>query len=253
GNAAMIATGTWDAGSLWQQVEGEFPIMVFDFPVPAPDERYGQIIRSRVSEAATVTQGLFGLSKFSRHPETAIDFMHYLTSQKVNEEINRKWRWFPAIRGAKTDKILQAFEPQVEGVYNVFHVGKYFGPETELRYLQQYTDYISTVPQQGVPYDQFLDEHYKKFIKQFARDYKAYALKDFVTVYENSYTAGVQSEVAIAQVRARAMREGLTPDIRRNLVALILGQARRMETRAYEWQLYEEAKAAYEGRKAGSP
>jgi len=250
GNAAMIATGTWDAGSLWQQVEGDFPIMVFDYPVPAPGEPYSDVMRYRMTEAATAAQGLFGLSKFSRNPETAIDFMQFLTSLRINEELNRRFRWFPAIRGAKTDRLLEAFAPKNEGIYNAFYIGRYLGPDTELRYLQQYTDFISTMPKAGVPYEEFIDEHYRRFIKQAAHDFRQFALGDFVTAWQNSYSAAVQSEVALTQVRGRAMREGLTPEIQRNYAAIILGQMRRLQGRAVEWSQYEQAKAAYEAEEA---
>jgi ABC-type glycerol-3-phosphate transport system substrate-binding protein len=250
GNAAMIATGTWDAGSLWQQVEGDFPILIFDFPVPAPGEKYSRLIKYRVTEAAVLTAGLFGLSKFSRNPETAIDFMHFLTSLHINEELNRRFRWFPAIRGARTDKILEPFAPKTEGIYNVFYIGRYLGPDTELRYLQQYADFISTVPKEGVPYQAFLDAHYKRFITRCSQDYLTYAADDFVTWWRNSYSAGVQSEMALAQARARAMREGLTPEVQRNLAAVTLGQARRLIGRAVDLDLVEQAKAALKQREA---
>jgi len=253
GHAAMIATGTWDAGSLWQQVEGDFPILVFDFPVPAPGEKYHDAMPHRVTEAGTTAQGLFGLSKFSRHPETAIDFMHFLTSRRVNEEINRRFRWFPAVRGARTDAILQAFEPKTEGVFNVFHIGKFLGGDTELRYLQQYTDFVSAVPPEGVPYEEFLDGHYRRFICRVARDFHEYALRDFVKFHENAYSATVQTEVALAQARSRALREGMTPEVQRNLVALVLGSVRRLHGRAVEYHLYEQAKVAWEARRGRGP
>ena len=250
GNAAMIATGTWDAGSLWQQVEGDFDILIFDFPVPAPGEPYADLIPYRCSEAGTTAQGLMGLSKFSRHPEVALDFMHFLTSRLVNEQVNLKWRWFPAIRGAQTDRLLRAFEPRVEGVPQWITIMDMGVSNTKLRYEQARMSFISAVPQEGAPYEAWLDRHYRGFITGYWNDFRQYAFSDFETLWKDSYTAGVQSEVALLQARARAMRFGQTADIERNLLALVMGQTIRMANRAFDWHLYEEAREAYAAREA---
>jgi len=248
GNAAMMATGTWDAGSVWQQVEGDFEIMIFDFPVPTPGQKYYDAIKYRLSEAGFGASAMFGLSKFSRHPEIAIDFMQFLTSLKINEEVNAKWRWFPAIRGAKTDELLSNFEPQLVGVYWAWwDIG--IGPDTNIRYGQKHMAYISAIPAEGVPFDPWLDKHYKDFIHSIKADFAQYAFDDFMTNWRNSYSAGVQTEMALTQARAKAMREGMKPDVQRNLLALTLGQVRRMEGRAVEYSQYEQAKARFEGKK----
>ncbi len=141
-NAAMIATGSWEAGTLWEQVKGDFEITVFDFPTAAPDNpRYGDYIRYRVSEADARSGFGMGLTKASRNKEAAIDFMHFMTSKRINERMNQDLRWFPAIKGAKPDRILKAFEPQVEGVYEVYKME--VGNDTRLAYLNGYASYMS--------------------------------------------------------------------------------------------------------------
>jgi raffinose/stachyose/melibiose transport system substrate-binding protein len=248
GNAAMIATGTWDAGSLWQQAQGDFEIMVFDFPVPGPGEPYSNVVAERVTEAGTMVQGLYSLSRFSRHPDVALDFMKFLTSRRINEDINRKFRWFPGVRGARTEDILKPFEPKLEGVYEIF-IFKYL-PDIELRYEQQYKDFISDVPPADRPYAEYLDEHYKQFMARYARDFRKYSLEDLRKMLETQYNSGVQTEVSLCQLRARALREGLTPDVKASLMAVTLGQVRRLQERAVDWTRYEKAKAAYEARLA---
>jgi ABC-type glycerol-3-phosphate transport system substrate-binding protein len=155
GNAALIATGSWDAGSLWRQVAGDFEITIFDFPIPKPGQKYGQFIRYRPSEAGIRAGFPMGLVRFSKHKDLAIDFMHFLTSQKINEKLNRKFRWFPAVRGAKPDPILEGFRPKVEGTYNVLdlHLGS---GDVLLRYDQKYKEYISAVDPQEGDYEEFL-------------------------------------------------------------------------------------------------
>ena len=155
GNAAMIATGTWDAGSLWRQIAGDFEIMVFEFPIPAPDQKYGRYIRHRITEAGQRAGFSFGLTRISRHKKLAIDFMRFLTCRRVNEKINRAFRWFPAIRGAKTDEILRPFRPKVEGIYKVFDAW-YRAGDTQLRYEQKYKRYISEEDPEPTDFEDFL-------------------------------------------------------------------------------------------------
>jgi hypothetical protein len=146
GKAAMIATGSWEAGSLYREVEagGEFEIMVFDFPISEPDDPlYGEYLRLRPTEAGLQSGFPMGITRFSRHPDVALDFLHFLTSRKINEELNLRFRWFPAIRGAKTDEVLAAFEPKVEGVYMAYsttHLSP--GAGTTLSYEQLFAAYI---------------------------------------------------------------------------------------------------------------
>lgn len=142
GNAAMIATGSWDAGNLYKTVDGGFEIAVFDFPTARPEnEKYGKYIAERVSEAGVQAGFPFGLTRFSQNRATAMDFMHYLTSLEVNERINRQFRWFPAIRGAEMDELLEPFEPKVRGVYQVFNI--YYPGDTQLNYQQDYESFIA--------------------------------------------------------------------------------------------------------------
>jgi raffinose/stachyose/melibiose transport system substrate-binding protein len=274
-NAAMIATGTWDAGSLWRQVAGDFDIMVFDFPIPTPEQPYGQYIRHRITEAGDRAGFTFGLTRISRDKERAVDFMHFLTSRKVNEKLNEKFRWFPAIRGAKTDSILAPFRPQEEGAYGVFDV--WLPGDTQLHFNQQYTQYISDVDPEPSDHEEFLraaqgnpdafrsryrgladkylarlggkapgqieypyakyiddwrDNHYEEFIRTYAADYKKLALADYDRALVSGYYPIVESEGSLAHSRVQAMREGMSPTIRRNYVSQVMGEAGRIGERA---------------------
>jgi len=284
GNAALIATGSWDAGSLWRQVAGDFEITIFDFPIPRPDQKYGQFIRYRPSEAGIRAGFPMGLVRFSKHKDLAIDFMHFLTSQKVNEKLNRKFRWFPAVRGAEPDPILEGFRPKVEGTYNVLdlHMGS---GDARLRYDQKYKEYISAVDPQRGDYEEFLaasrgsrsaftarygdlarqflrehggkakgysfeqyvrdwrDNHHREFIRSYLGDFEEHALNDLHRIWVNSYHAIVQTEGSLAEARAKAMRHGLTPIARRNIVSLVLGQAGRIDGRCLTKNTHDRMKA----------
>jgi len=272
GRAAMIATGSWDAGSLWRQVAGDFEIIVFDFPVPAPGEPYGRLIRNRVSEAGARAGFPLGLTRTSRHKDQAIDFMQFLTSKRINERINEQFRWFPAIRGAAPDRILEPFRPQMEGVYKVFDM--HLTGTTQLRYQNRYEEYMSAADPGPEEYRRFLraaagdrrkflatygglarrcladspdrpehmpfgayveawrDDLYDRFIRAYAADYRECALADSQRNWANGHHAVVQTDGPLAQLRARAMREQLRGATRRNLAALVVGQVERVRQRA---------------------
>ena len=278
GNAAMIATGTWDAGSLWRQIAGDFEIMVFDFPIPTPDQKYGKYIRHRITEAGQRAGFCFGLTRFSTNKEVAIDFMRFLTSRRVNERINRAFRWFPAIRGARTDEILRPFRPRVEGIFRVIDIWFRAG-DTHLRYDQKYKKYIDRedfVRRYKALGEQFLadfgsdpaghrqctfleyrrrwrDWHYDEFITAFAADYKELALADFRRVDVNTYHQVVQVEASLAQTRAAAMREGLTGRNRRTYVSRMLGQTGRIDAHVRQGAVYRKLKALQEQPGEGGP
>ncbi len=236
GNAAMIATGTWDAGSLYQQVAGDFDILVFDFPIARPDNpEYGPFFQHRLSEAGTRTGFPFNLTKFSQHPDVAVDFMHFLTCRPVNEWLNKRFRWFPATRGAETDDLLRAFEPKMQGIWNIFNM--WIGTQTQLRYDQLYGGFISNTSPTPV--------HYQRFIDKYAAQFKKEAFGDFERAWKDAYAAIVQTEQGLTQIRARAMRQGLTPGLERSLMEQAFGQIRRLEGRAVESWRYRPIKEQY--------
>ncbi len=295
--AVMIATGTWDAGSLWRQIAGDFVFMVFDFPTPAPDEKYGQYIRHRLTEAGARAGFSMGLTRFSRSKELAVDFMRFLTSRRYNEKLNKAFRWFPAIRGAEPDPILKAFRPEERGTYSVLNL--YINPgDTRLRYDQKYQSFISEPEPTDRHYGQFLaaargpreaflaqrgllaelclkriadepatrrsypfaqyiqdwrEDHYHRYITSFAKDYHELALADFHRGYVSSYHRIVQAEAAIASNRAKAVRTGVAPQVRRALASTILGQTSKQFDRARFRAVYEKlSKAENAGGREGA-
>ncbi len=243
GKAVMMATGSWEAGTMQQQVSGMFDIMVFDFPIPKPGQPYSDIIHDRPSEAGEKSGFPMALTRFSKYPEVAVDFMQFLSSRRINEWLNGRFRWFPAVRGARVDPVLEAFKPKVVGIYSVF---KYdFEGTTSLAYKQQFQSFVLTNPDPDVPFEEFLDGHYRDFIQGFVKDYNKYAVPDFRKLQDDSYSAAAQTEMLLAQARARVMRQGLTPRNRRDLVSLVWGQVRRIIERSQGAAYLEEAEEAF--------
>lgn len=300
--AAMIATGSWEAGTLKREVGGRFAIDVWDFPVAGENERYGDTIRYRKSEADTRAGFNMGLTKTSRHKDVAVDFMRFLTSRTINEEINGRFRWFPSTVGARKDEVLEKFTPKMEGVSGGLTV--HFARNTQLDYEQGFQGFLSRPEPTREDYKAFLaayrdlgrerlktkydpkkdeevrnalvaerflaghadnvadyryevylaqwrDAHYQVTVAEYAKQFRADALGDFEKALENDYSAITGSEPQLARVRARAVLEGFTPRVRRNLVSLIFGQAKRATARARDQAAYDAVKAGLSARGGG--
>jgi raffinose/stachyose/melibiose transport system substrate-binding protein len=172
--AVFMTTGTWDARSLQQQAEGRFEVGVMDFPLPSADDPYyGSIVEGPNYERPG--GGFqFGLTRTSKHPEIALDFLLFMASQQQNEELNRIIGWIPCIVGTKMDPMLEAFAPHLEGVYSAMNL--WLGGET-----------------------------FEELAAEFEPFYKERGLKDFLEQQRDWRRGMHQNERFLAGIRARAM------------------------------------------------
>ena len=60
------------------------------------------------------------VTRASKHPEAAIDFLLFLASRNQNEKFNERLKWIPIVAGAKIDPYIKPFEPTLEGVFLAF-------------------------------------------------------------------------------------------------------------------------------------
>jgi raffinose/stachyose/melibiose transport system substrate-binding protein len=93
-----------------------FPIAVVRLPVPdfeSPEVAPWAL--GPVAEMASPVSAVFGLTRMSRHPEVAIDFLRYLTSSGVHAELVRRCRWLPVVNGVAPDPALVPFLPLERG------------------------------------------------------------------------------------------------------------------------------------------
>lgn len=111
--SAMIVSGTWDAN--YFLLDSSFSVGAFALPNPdAHDSAFGTGRIGPVSEAAGNPSGAFGITKASAHPERALDFLRYLSSQKVNQDFARSCLRVPVVIGAKAPDG-EAFAARLEG------------------------------------------------------------------------------------------------------------------------------------------
>jgi raffinose/stachyose/melibiose transport system substrate-binding protein len=113
GRAGMIASGSWDAMSLFKQAQ--FDVGIVDFPLPAKGERWSRYVAGRVNEAGVGGGGLFGIFKYGKNKELAIDFLRYITSQPANQLLNQKADWLPVVLGALPSERMMPFVPDPKG------------------------------------------------------------------------------------------------------------------------------------------
>lgn len=114
GEALFIPTGSWDYGSIVDQAP--FPVGVFPLPLPTSGEgQFGDHVLGRRAESADRVAGNIHLASTCKHPEVAIDFLRFLTSQEGNGLFVSVSRWMPAIVGVEPHPDTRAFMPVQEG------------------------------------------------------------------------------------------------------------------------------------------
>ena len=191
--AVFMSTGTWDARGLQEQTKSRFTVGVTEFPLPTKEDPvFGPVIQGPIWERPE--GGFpFGITRSSRNPEKAQDFLLFLASQPHNERFNRIIGWIPSCVGTKMDPALEAFEPHLRGVYNVMDFK--IGGNATIRYTQDYS--LFQVKQ--LDYDGFKDRFQPFYLNE--------GFKDFMEV-QREWRRGVRNdEVYITGVRSRAMLE----------------------------------------------
>ncbi len=136
GRAAMLATGTWDAGGILSQAN--FPVGAFKMPVFRPgDPKYGRGMLGPVSEANTFAAVAFGLTRASKHPDRAIDFLRFLTSRKSNAKFSRISTWLPVIKGVPVPAVAESFRPMENGYTGGINI-RFLGLEAHNTLVQNF-------------------------------------------------------------------------------------------------------------------
>jgi raffinose/stachyose/melibiose transport system substrate-binding protein len=194
--AVFITTGTWDAGSLVEQARGVFEVGIMDFPIPARDDpEFGAIVQGPVYENPGAGLPLpFAITRTSKHPEVALDFLRFLGSQKGNEELNRIIGWIPAIEGASISPVVKAFEPHLEGVFPAMPLDS-LGGETSIKWQQQFALF------------QVKQTSYEQMVAEFQPFYLTRGTEELAEEQRNRRRAVVGDERLLADARVRALAE----------------------------------------------
>jgi ABC-type glycerol-3-phosphate transport system substrate-binding protein len=230
GDACMIASGSWDAESLFKQARFEVGLM--PFPMPAPDERWGKYVVGKRSEAATRGGNSFGLYRLSREKNWSLDFLQYLTSLKGNQEFNRVVNWLPIVAGAKPTPEMMPFMPDPKGLSDRGRVEFRDGSRLEMLYDGQLYRYL----QGEVDYQQFTTK-----LDELFRDPQHGINRVWATEYDNQVRGERTKERLIAMMAAAAL---LDPQkaasnkvkVRQAIMDQMLGNGGRGLVHRYEQQ-----------------
>ena len=114
GEAFSIPNGTWDYPTM--RALATFEIGAFRLPMPGPDDpEFGGYTMLPISDGGIGTAMPFYLTRRSRHPEVAIDFLRYLTSLEGNRLFSLASHWMPSVEGVEIEPELRPFRQNNEG------------------------------------------------------------------------------------------------------------------------------------------
>lgn len=158
GRAALLATGTWDAGGILAQAN--FPVGAFKMPVfRRGDPKYGRGTLGPISEANTFAGVPFGLTRGSRHPERAIDFLRFLTCRKSNATFSRISTWLPVIKGVPAPKVSESFRPVEDGYVRGLNLRSLGGADGDQLMRQN----LYLLSGNGASADAFIERTHRQF------------------------------------------------------------------------------------------
>lgn len=117
GRALMIVTGSWDAPSF--RTLAPFEVGAFQLPMPlATHPRYGTGVLGPTSESETPTGASFALTRASPNRDRALDFLHYLSSQRGNTTFAHVSSWLPSVIDVDLPPLVKPFAPVIDGYVN---------------------------------------------------------------------------------------------------------------------------------------
>ncbi len=163
--ALMISTGTWDGTSLRQ--EAPFQVGVIPIPLPLRDDPdYGSHVMGQASEAEVGGSLCFGLTRDSRHPEVALDFIKFMTSKEGSTLFSKVSNWLPSVVGVPVPDSIKAYAPIEEGYPSGFGLKRIGGAEVDRIYFNAF--YALVAPHGGV--EAFYSEFTPLFSKAIKED-----------------------------------------------------------------------------------
>jgi len=158
GRAAMLATGTWDSGGILTQAN--FAVGAFKMPTFRRDDpKYGRGTLGPISEANTFAGVPFGLTRNSRHPERAIDFLRFLTSRKSNAKFSRISSWLPVIKGVPVPQASESFRPVEDGYVRGLNIRGLGGADGDQLMRQN----LYLLSGNGASADAFIERTHRRF------------------------------------------------------------------------------------------
>lgn len=112
--AVMIFAGSWDYGVFVR--DGDFPVGITRMALPSSDDpEYGRFVLGPASESNGSPEATLGIVRSSRHPEVALDFLHFLTSRAIAQKFSDMSMRMSAIAEVSPPAAAPELAPQLEG------------------------------------------------------------------------------------------------------------------------------------------
>ncbi|MEZ5276940.1 MAG: extracellular solute-binding protein [Opitutaceae bacterium] len=173
GRSLFLLTGSWDYQSVVDR--STFGVGAFPIPLPEPSHPlYGRFLKGNLTEIHTAPGSSLGLTKASKHPEIAMDFMRYVTSKEGNALFCRISGWLPATIDVDPGETVRDFLPVTEGYPGGF-----------------------TLEQLGAETMRVLLQHLHQLLRASG------SVDDFVRSAESDYTGAVRAEFEKIQKNSR--------------------------------------------------
>ena len=132
----FMSAGSWEALSLIEQAKDSFEVGIADFPHPTDaDPGFAGLAPMPPMEMPS-SNFLFYVTRASHHPDVAVDFLRFLSSQRINEKLNQIIGWIPCILGAKPSPSLAVFAPHLKGIGSVADTNFFLGGDTQVYWSQ---------------------------------------------------------------------------------------------------------------------
>lgn len=119
--AVMICAGSWDYAAF--VTEGDFDVGISPIPLPdSSDPVYGRFVIGPASEAGGMPEAQFGITRHSRHPEIALDFLHFLTSYPIAKKFSDRTLRLSSIAQVPPPESAPGLAPRLDGEANGFGI-----------------------------------------------------------------------------------------------------------------------------------
>lgn len=191
--AVFIGTGTWDSMSLVRQAGSRFEVGIMRFPLPAGDDpEYGPLMVGSMRDFMDVGFA-FGVTRFSRNPECAKDFLLFLASRNINARLNAIIGWIPTTKGAPVPTELREFVPNEDGMFTCLPIDG-LGSRTITEYQQQFALF-----QTDARYT------YRQFCDRFGTFYRTVGMQDYMDQQRDWAQRALNRERDLAVLRTAAL------------------------------------------------
>jgi ABC-type glycerol-3-phosphate transport system substrate-binding protein len=120
-HAVAICAGSWDYAAF--VAHDAFEVGVGRVPLPSVNHpKYGHNIIGPASEADGIPEAMFGITRYSRQPEVALDFLRFLASYRTATVFTENTHRISALLHVPPPEAAPGLAPQLDGELNGFSV-----------------------------------------------------------------------------------------------------------------------------------